>query len=226
MPDIFADAIHYHSKGMAMQLHTPFGSGELETGLFGEFNVYNLLATLGVLLDCGLKLEQAIEALRRIQPVTGRMQLIRQSSKPAVIIDYAHTPDALQQVLSASRQHQIGKLWLVFGCGGDRDKAKRPVMGSIAQSFADHVVLTSDNPRHEAPQDIIDDIQAGLRDKSAVVVELDRASAIRYALDNADEQDVVIIAGKGHETYQQIGDEKLPFSDSDVVNAIFAGEPQ
>jgi UDP-N-acetylmuramoyl-L-alanyl-D-glutamate--2,6-diaminopimelate ligase len=224
IPEIFADDIRYHNRGMSMQLHTPYGSGQLDVGLFGEFNVYNLLATLGVLLDAGLNLDQAIERLQQVQPISGRMQVIRKPDRPLVIIDYAHTPDALQQILSSTRQHQFGELWLVFGCGGDRDKAKRPVMGAIAESFTDHVILTNDNPRHEAPQQIIDDIRAGLPDNNAAMIELDRARAIRHALAHATAKDVVVIAGKGHETYQQIGDDKLPFSDLEVVTAFFSGE--
>jgi len=226
IPELFADDIRYHSNGITMQVHTPYGTEELETALFGEFNVYNLLAALGVILESGMDLQQAIAGLRRIEPVTGRMQVMHHADNPTVIIDYAHTPDALQQILSATRQHQIGKLWLVFGCGGDRDKAKRPVMGAIAENFSDHVILTNDNPRHEQPQQIIDDICAGLRDKHAVTVELDRAQAIQHALENASAEDVVIIAGKGHETYQLIGESRLPFSDHEVVSAFFAGAPQ
>ena len=225
MPELFADDIRYHSSGTSMQLHTPYGSARLDVGLFGEFNVYNLLATLGVLLDAGIDFDQAIARLHRIQPVGGRMQVIQESDRPIVIIDYAHTPDALQQILSSTRQHQFGKLWLVFGCGGDRDKAKRPVMGAIAESFTDHVILTNDNPRHEAPQKIIDDIRAGFRANNNAMIELDRARAIRYALMHATAQDVVVIAGKGHETYQQIGDARLPFSDLDVVSTFFSGDP-
>lgn len=224
MPDLYADAIRYHNSGMSMQLHTPFGSDELNVGLFGEFNIYNLLATTGVLLDAGLSLEQILDRLQRVQPIDGRMQVIHAEGMPVAIIDYAHTPDALQQILISTRQHCLGELWLVFGCGGDRDRAKRPVMGAIAESFSDHVILTNDNPRHEEPQKIIDDIRAGLRQASDAVIEMDRTHAIRHALAYATEKDVVVIAGKGHETYQQVGDARLPFSDLNVVNAFFSGE--
>ena len=224
MPELFADAIRYHSDGMSFQLHTPYGSGQLDLQLFGEFNVYNLLATSGVLLEAGVPFDTALQRLQQLKPIGGRMQVMHASDKPIVIIDYAHTPDALQQILSATRQHNFGKLWLVFGCGGDRDKAKRPVMGAIAQSFADRVVLTNDNPRHEAAEQIIEQIRAGISDDNDVVIEMDRARAIRYALHHADKQDVVVIAGKGHETYQQIGDNKFPFSDTAVVAAFLSGE--
>jgi len=226
LPELFADNLRYHDSGISMQVHTPHGSGQLDVALFGEFNVYNLLATLGVLLDAGLSFDQAMQRLQQLQPINGRMQVIHEEDRPVVIIDYAHTPDALQQILSSTRQHQFGELWLVFGCGGDRDKAKRPVMGAIAESFADHVILTNDNPRHEAPERIIEQIRAGIRDNQAVVIEMDRARAIRHALAHAAVNDVVVVAGKGHETYQQIGDTKLLFSDLDVVSAFYSGGPQ
>ena len=224
LPELYADAIRYHGTGMSMQLHTPYGSGQLDTALFGEFNIYNLLATAGVLLDAGLSFDQVMQRLQQVQPIGGRMQVIHAKDRPVVIIDYAHTPDALQQILSSTRQHQFGKLWLVFGCGGDRDRAKRPVMGAIAESFSDHVVLTNDNPRHEAPEQIIEQIRAGFRDDKAVEIEMDRARAIRHALAHAAVNDVVVVAGKGHETYQQIGDDKFAFSDLEVVTAFYSGE--
>ncbi|MEJ2361825.1 MAG: UDP-N-acetylmuramoyl-L-alanyl-D-glutamate--2,6-diaminopimelate ligase [Gammaproteobacteria bacterium] len=223
MPDLFADAIQYHRTGISMQLHTPYGNGKLDVGLFGQFNVYNLLATLGVLLDAGLSFENALSRLHQLKPVGGRMQVMHTDSEPVVIVDYAHTPDALQQILTAARQHAFGRIWLVFGCGGDRDKAKRPVMGAIAESFADKVVLTSDNPRHESPQQIIDNILAGFRAKDSVTVEPDRMRAIQHALHNASNRDVIVIAGKGHETYQQFGDERLVFNDCKVVADFWAG---
>lgn len=222
-PDIYADEIRYHRQGISMRVHTPQGVGHLDVRLFGQFNIYNLLATLGVLLDARLDFETTLERLSRLKPVSGRMQVMIADEQPVVIVDYAHTPDALQQILSAARQHEFGRLWLVFGCGGDRDKAKRPVMGAIAQSFADEVILTNDNPRHESPQAIIDSICAGIDNLSAVQQEPDRARAIRYALHHAQRNDVVVIAGKGHETYQQVGDEKIPFSDIEIVNAFWAG---
>lgn len=225
MPELYADAIRYHHRGLSFQLHTPYGVGQLNTNLFGEFNIYNLLATFGVLLDAGLPFDMALQRLQQVQPIGGRMQVLQATAKPIVIIDYAHTPDALQQILIATRQHQFGKMWLVFGCGGDRDKGKRPVMGAIAENFADRIILTNDNPRHEAPEQIIADIRAGFRDANNVVIEMDRTHAIRYALQHAKSNDVVIIAGKGHETYQQVGDTKLPFSDSAVVTSFLSGEP-
>lgn len=222
-PDIYADEIKYHHKGISLRLHTPRGVGELDVSLFGQFNVYNLLATVGVLLDAGLDFDSILNRLGKLQPVGGRMQVILADEQPAVIVDYAHTPDALQQILSAARQHNFGRLWLVFGCGGDRDKAKRPVMGAIAESFADAVILTNDNPRHESPETIISAIREGMGNDSDVIEEPDRERAIQYALHHATARDVVVIAGKGHETYQQVGDEKIPFNDINVVRAFWSG---
>lgn len=223
MPELYADNIRYHGAGISLTLHTPYGSGRLDVSLFGQFNVYNLLAATGVLLDAGLTFEQTLRRLAQLKPIGGRMQVMQATSRPVVIIDYAHTPDALQQILTATRQHQFGKLWVVFGCGGDRDKAKRPVMGAIAESFADAVILTNDNPRHEVPAQIIEQIRAGFRGSKQTMIEMDRERAIHYALQHADSNDVVVIAGKGHETYQQIGDAKLPFSDTAVVAAYLLG---
>lgn len=222
-PDLFATDIRYHADGISLQVQTPFGSGQLDTALYGQFNVYNLLACLGVLLSAGMTFPAALQRLSRLVPVGGRMQVIRRTDAPLVIVDYAHTPDALQQVLSAVREHHIGELWCVFGCGGNRDKAKRPLMGGIAETFAEHVVLTSDNPRTESAQMIIEQIRAGMRDPARAIVEPDRRRAIGHALRHAQGNDVVLIAGKGHETYQQIGAEKFPFSDQQVVEDILTG---
>lgn len=222
-PDLYAESITYHATGISMQLQTPFGSAQLEVQLFGQFNVYNILACLGVLLSSGMNLSTALEKLAKLVPVTGRMQVIRQPRAPLVIVDYAHTPDALQQVLAAIREHHFGELWCVFGCGGDRDRAKRPLMGGIAETYSEHVVLTSDNPRNESAQAIIDEIQSGMRNSMHVTVEADRRRAIEYALIHAHSNDVVLVAGKGHETYQQIGSEKFPFSDQSVIEQILAG---
>jgi len=141
------------------------------------------------------------------------METLGGHDRPLVVIDYAHTPDALQHVLSALREHTTGTLWCVFGCGGDRDRQKRPLMGRIAEEYADRVVLTNDNPRHESPVDIIEEILTGMVYPDKAYVERDRRQAIETVIQNASSQDVILIAGKGHENYQQIGDQKRPFSD-------------
>jgi UDP-N-acetylmuramoyl-L-alanyl-D-glutamate--2,6-diaminopimelate ligase len=141
-------------------------------------------------------------------------------AEPLVVVDYAHTPDALEQVLLTLREHCEGELWCLFGCGGDRDKGKRPLMGAIAERLANHVVVTDDNPRHEAGQQIIDEILAGMQSPQNVTVMRARGAAIRHIIKQASGRDVVLIAGKGHEDYQLVGDEKRPFSDRAQVEAV------
>ncbi|MBI3562684.1 MAG: UDP-N-acetylmuramoyl-L-alanyl-D-glutamate--2,6-diaminopimelate ligase [Gammaproteobacteria bacterium] len=220
-PDLFADMVELSSHGIAFRVCSVYGEDRLRLPLYGKFNVSNVLATLGVLLHHKLPWSAALTALTQLQPVAGRMQLLRSPRHATVVVDYAHTPDALLQALTSLRGHAQGKLWCVFGCGGDRDTIKRPLMGSIAQTYADKVVITSDNPRHEDPLQIIQQIQAGLTASKAALIESDRRLAIRQVLALASPQDLVLIAGKGHETYQQIGDQKLPFSDVAVVNQVF-----
>ncbi len=205
-------------RGLDLLLQTPLGECRVDTRLIGHFNVSNLLAVVATLL--ALDVEPArIEALApRLQPPPGRMEVFAEASTPLVIVDYAHTPDALKQVLMAARDHTRGELWCVFGCGGERDRGKRPLMGKMAELFADEVVVTDDNPRHEAADAIIDDIIAGMKQKPVII--RDRAEAIEWAIDQAQTGDVVIVAGKGHETVQLVGDDALPFSDREVVERI------
>jgi UDP-N-acetylmuramoyl-L-alanyl-D-glutamate--2,6-diaminopimelate ligase len=170
-----------------------------------------------VLLLLGLGLETALEKLSQLHTVPGRMERFGGTAQqPLVVVDYAHTPDALEQVLATLRDHCNAKLWCVFGCGGDRDTGKRPQMGGIAARYADHIILTDDNPRHEDPAAIINDIAAGIKGGEFKVLS-DRAEAIDYAITQAAANDVVLVAGKGHEDYQQVGDEKSHFSDSEQV---------
>lgn len=215
--EVFAREVELTPQGMQFHVVTPWGEGELAAGLMGRFNVSNLLAVLSVLLVHGMALDEALARLSHVSPVAGRMECLTQPDKPVVVIDYAHTPDALEQVLAALRAHCTGQLWCVFGCGGDRDKGKRPVMGEIADRLADIIVLTNDNPRSESAQAILNDIQTGLTGLSECHVIEDRAAAIAYAVNHAVLGDMVLIAGKGHEDYQIIGDRRLPFSDSAEV---------
>ncbi len=226
IPDIYADQIKLQQHGITATIHYGANNAVLNSPLYGRFNLYNLLATLGVLLHAGVDFDQAMQRLGRIESINGRMQVLRKPGHPTVIVDYAHTPDALQQALEALKAHEFGQTWCVFGCGGDRDRAKRPLMGAIAERLASHVVLTNDNPRHETPEKIIDGIQSGMTEARHVVVELDRTKAIEYALSNASSDDIVLVAGKGHETYQQVGDSRLPFSDQQVVQEILDGGKQ
>jgi UDP-N-acetylmuramoyl-L-alanyl-D-glutamate--2,6-diaminopimelate ligase len=201
--------------GLILQVTSPWGEARFTTRLLGRFNASNLLAVLATLVVSGVPFDAAIEKMSRLQPVPGRMECYGgRHGKPLVVVDYAHTPDALKQVLQSLREHCQNDLWVVFGCGGNRDRGKRPLMGEIAQRHADHVVLTDDNPRYENADEIIADIRAGLRSSQSVYVERDRAQAIAWAVTRATGHDVVLIAGKGHENYQLIGDMTVTFSDS------------
>ena len=205
-------------QGLVLQLASPWGSAELQTQVFGLYNVGNLLAVLGVLLLQGMAWGQAIELLMQLQPVRGRMQVLRTQGKPLVIVDYAHTPDALQQLLQDVRSWCGGRISLVFGCGGDRDPGKRPLMGQIACQYADEVWLTADNPRCEDPLKIMTMIKAGC--DRPVNLEANRFAAIRAAILSAAMDDVVVIAGKGHEDYQEIMGQRYPFDDVLVAREV------
>ncbi|MGB4499056.1 MAG: UDP-N-acetylmuramoyl-L-alanyl-D-glutamate--2,6-diaminopimelate ligase [Methylococcaceae bacterium] len=190
--------------------------------LIGKFNLENVLCVLATMLKLGIELNDAAQRLNNVKPVAGRMEKFGgENGKPLVIVDYAHTPDALEKVLGSLRAHTKGKLNVVFGCGGNRDKGKRAQMGRIAEEFADYVIITDDNPRFEASEDIIQDILSGFFNNEAKVI-YDRAIAIHRAIEHADSQDFVLIAGKGHEDYQEINDEKLHFSDAQCVREVLA----
>jgi UDP-N-acetylmuramoyl-L-alanyl-D-glutamate--2,6-diaminopimelate ligase len=190
--------------------------------LLGDFNANNVLTVLAVLLSWGVPLPAAAAALARAPAPPGRMEPF--GSGPHALVDFAHTPDALAQALQAARAHCRGRLWVVFGCGGDRDAGKRPLMGEIAARLANEVVLTDDNPRREDPQAIINDIRRGIPPQRPLVIEHDRAQAIRTTLARAAPADLVLIAGKGHEAYQIYGSERRAFRDQSIVRAFF-GEP-
>jgi len=211
----------YSPHGIGAEIETPLGSMNLDVGLYGEFNLSNLLATVGVLLaaDCGLlDIEQS---LNKLQPVAGRMEKYTATNGVIVIVDYAHTPDALRAALQATRQHlQSGNLWCVFGCGGDRDQGKRPLMAEIAEGYADHVVVTDDNPRYEDNAIIIEHIKAGFRRPEQAQVVSNRKLAIEHSLGSAQTGDIVLIAGKGHEDYQEIAGQRLHFSDREEVARV------
>ena len=203
------------ADGLTMEVETPWGSANLKAALLGRFNASNLLAVLATLLVSGVTLDEAVRVLGTVRPVAGRMQQLGGAGQPTVVVDYAHTPDALEKVLTALREQTSKRLICVFGCGGNRDKGKRPLMGGAVSRLADVVVVTSDNPRHEQPLDIIQDVIAGM--DGNYHVEPDRAAAIMQAISQAQAGDVVLLAGKGHEDYQDIDGVKLPFSDLDVA---------
>lgn len=211
-------SLHFVEGGIAMEVMTPWGNAETSVMVIGRFNASNVLAVLATLLASDIPLDKAMSSLQYIRPVPGRMQQLGGGSQPLVVIDYAHTPDALAKVLTSLREQTQGRLFCVFGCGGNRDKGKRPLMGEVVSSLADVAVVTSDNPRHEAPCVIIDEIVAGM--SGQYQIEPDRAAAVAHAIRHAGPGDVVLLAGKGHETYQQIGDEKLPFSDVEVAARV------
>jgi len=202
-------------NGLRMTVATPEGHAVLQSALLGRFNAYNLLAVLSALLVSGISLQDAVDALGYTTSVAGRMQRVGGRDQPLVVIDYAHTPDALEKVLAALREQTTGRLICVFGCGGNRDKGKRPLMGEAVSALADLVVVTSDNPRNEDPLAIIDDIIAGM--DGNYLIEADRAAAITRAISQAKVGDVVLLAGKGHEDYQEIDGVRLPFSDAEVA---------
>jgi UDP-N-acetylmuramoyl-L-alanyl-D-glutamate--2,6-diaminopimelate ligase len=218
IPITYLHHANFDNNGITASVHTPWGDGLLHNShIVGKFNLSNLLAVLTVLGILDIPLEIILACLSQLQGVPGRMEAIKTHEKPLVIVDYSHTPDALEQALLAIRDHCHGKLWCVFGCGGDRDRGKRPLMGKIAEQHADQLVITDDNPRSEEPKKIIADIMGGIENKAKTVIEHDRRRAIAHAISCAQSDDVILIAGKGHETYQIIGKERLPFSD--VVEA-------
>ena len=217
--DVAGTGIAMGGGGIALSVATPWGRGAVETRVVGEFNAQNLLGVLAVLLDSGLAFDAALAALSALTPPPGRMQRFGGDGKPLVIVDYAHTPDALEKALLALRPAvaSTGELVCVFGCGGDRDKGKRPQMGQIAGTLADRIVVTNDNPRSEDPAEIASAIVHGIRQTNArrYRVELDRGAAIVDAIAAARSADVVLIAGKGHETYQELNDVRMPFADAE-----------
>jgi len=211
--------------GLTLHVETSWGAGALRSRLIGEFNAENLVVVLGVLLGWGVPLQQALVALAACEPPPGRMESLGGGAKPLALVDYAHTPDALAKALESARAHTQGRLYCVFGCGGDRDPGKRPLMGAIAEAGADVVVVTDDNPRTEDSRAILEQILSGFRDPSAAHVVADREEAIRYAIGEAEAGDVVVIAGKGHEAGQTVGTEVRPFSDRAVVIDALGMQP-
>ena len=209
--------------GTHIVMNTPWGVANIHTQLIGRFNAQNLAACVAVLGAQGHELGAICQALANIKPATGRMDGIREAGKPLVVVDYAHTPDALEKAVSTLHdlKQADSKVWCVFGCGGNRDKGKRPLMGAAAAAHADVVVVTSDNPRLEDPQDIINDILPAVPQPE--YVNTDRAQAIQYAVQNASANDIILIAGKGHETYQDIAGHKKHFSDFECARAALAG---
>lgn len=205
-------------NGTEIEVKSPWGHHLLEIKALGQFNIYNSLALFASLLASGYAPDKITQVITQLKAAPGRMEVVAHA--PYVLVDYAHTPDALENVLITLSQLKKGHLWVVFGCGGDRDKTKRPIMGKAASLYADKIVITSDNPRSENPDLIIEEIAQGIPSSSYVIKLKNREEAIDYALNGADKNDIILIAGKGHEAYQQIGTMKHPFSDQEVVKKL------
>lgn len=215
--DIYATNIVLHAQGVRAHLHTPWGEADIDSPLLGQFNLSNLLAVIAALGAQGFTLAQVLPLIAQLEPAPGRMQSVtvdQTAQEIQVIVDYAHTPDALDNTLTAIHQHKAGRVWTVFGCGGDRDKSKRQQMGKIAERLSDYVIVTNDNPRSEDPSSIATEIVRGMNHPSGCLVIADRAQAIDFAVQQAKAGDIVLIAGKGHEDYQIFATQTIPFSDS------------
>lgn len=226
---IRAQSIRFGMQGLSMDVVAHGERATIDSKLIGEFNAANLLAALAGLLALKVDLVTACAVLGRCEAVAGRMEIVNATAaqdEPVIVVDFAHTPDALEKVLSALRRHCPGQLWCVFGCGGDRDAGKRPLMGKAAVACADHRVVTSDNPRSEKPAAIIADIVRGIPVGAAFEIIEDRTAAIEYAVLNAKKDDLILLAGKGHEDYQDVMGTKYPFSDVAAAQAALAKRRQ
>ncbi|RUR11953.1 UDP-N-acetylmuramoyl-L-alanyl-D-glutamate--2,6-diaminopimelate ligase [Legionella sp. km772] len=216
--DVYVAAWQSDMQGTSMELVSPWGAHQLIIKALGQFNIYNCLAIFSSLMTSGYPLDQVLTVMAQLKAAPGRMEIVAQS--PYVLVDYAHTPDALENALTTLLPLKKGDLWVIFGCGGDRDKSKRPIMGKAASDYADKIVITSDNPRTEDPEQIIKEIVEGIPSSRQITRLIKREEAIAYALHHAKKEDIILIAGKGHEAYQQIGTKKYVFSDQDLVKEL------
>ncbi|GJM14357.1 MAG: UDP-N-acetylmuramoyl-L-alanyl-D-glutamate--2,6-diaminopimelate ligase [Pseudohongiella sp.] len=219
---VYAESLSLTGQGFEARIVTPIGAGTVSGKLIGYFNVSNLLAVITTLINylpkkINVDINQLCELVSKLSSVDGRMEIIGDSEGITAVVDYAHTPDGLRSALKGLRDHFSGNIWCVFGCGGNRDKGKRPIMGEIAESFADRLIIADDNPRNEEGDEIVQHILSGMNKPEAVMVQRDREKAIAYAIANAQPSDVVLVAGKGHETYQDVGGSRLIFSDANQV---------
>ena len=214
---ILATDIKVGLKSSSFKVSSKFGKGEINIKLSGAFQVENVLAALSTLLIAGCDFEVACSSLSQVDNIPGRMQWFEFNDGPSVCVDYAHNADSLSAVLSHIKTHAKGKIWCVFGCGGNRDPLRRSEMGKVAERFSDQIIITDDNPRQEKPEEIVKDIVDGLLCKWAVIVEHDRGTAISHAINNSGENDIVLIAGKGHESYQEVNGDSFWFSDTEYV---------
>jgi UDP-N-acetylmuramoyl-L-alanyl-D-glutamate--2,6-diaminopimelate ligase len=222
--EVRAENITLSESGSSFTVKTPWGTGDVQTRLRGRFNVSNMLAAIAACGDLGVEMECVSRALSEITHIPGRLEEIRSASGFSVFVDYAHTDDALLNVLSTLKEITKGRLIVVFGCGGDRDRTKRPAMGAVASDLADYSILTSDNPRNEDPSSIIAEIEQGFKATDRFEVVEDRREAIERAVAMAESGDTVLVAGKGHETFQEFDKTTVPFDDRQIVKEIL-GEP-
>jgi UDP-N-acetylmuramoyl-L-alanyl-D-glutamate--2,6-diaminopimelate ligase len=220
---LLATEIVAAAHGLVLSLDGSWGTGTLRSRFIGDFNAENALAVLGTLLSWEIPLSRAIAAVEQCSAPPGRMETIATAGRPLVIVDYSHTPDALEKALLAARRHCRGKLVCVFGCGGERDRSKRPIMGAIAERLSDRIIVTDDNPRGEDGAAIVADIIGGMKEPERAAVERDRAAAIEQAIRASAADDAVLIAGKGHEDYQIVGTQRRHFSDREVAEATLRG---
>ena len=221
---VYCESIDAEKLKTTLNVKSPWGQVVIETSLLGAFNIDNCLVAFSALCLSGLTAKEVAKALSEFKGVPGRMEYFSKQDNPLLIVDYAHTPDALEKALQALKPYCSGKLHCVFGCGGDRDTGKRSEMGSIVESLADHIVITNDNPRTESEEVIVEHILEGIKDKSNVTVTYDRSEAITSTFLNADVDDIILVAGKGHETTQQIGTTFYPFSDRELARRLTEGE--
>ncbi len=217
---LFARSVCYSTKGIELAVSSSWGNVTFSVPLIGEFNASNILVAFATLLSLDYDIMKLAETAPKLSAVIGRMELFSANNKARIVVDYAHTPDALDKALKALRVHCKGRLWCIFGCGGDRDTGKRPMMARIAEEHADVVVLTDDNPRSESPELIIKDMQAGLITPENAQVIHDRFAACQFALSQANENDIILLAGKGHEDYQVVANENIYYSDRESAQKL------
>nr|WP_275658999.1 UDP-N-acetylmuramoyl-L-alanyl-D-glutamate--2,6-diaminopimelate ligase [Shewanella sp. Isolate11] len=210
---IYCKNVNQHANGVSATLVWPEGEAEFDSPLLGTFNLSNVVAALGALYLCGYPMAELLAHVANLKPVAGRMERFSLQNGATLVVDYAHTPDAIEQSLKALRGHCDGKLWCLFGCGGDRDKGKRPLMAEAAEAYADGVMITSDNTRSEDPQSIIDDVVKGLQNPQAALTQVDRKAAIEHLVSIAQAGDLILLAGKGHETYQEVAGQRLDYDE-------------
>jgi UDP-N-acetylmuramoyl-L-alanyl-D-glutamate--2,6-diaminopimelate ligase len=224
--DLSWSDLSFDDRGIGGTLSTPWGARPFRLPLYGEFNVANFAAAAGAACLAGAAMDDVAWAAANLTAPPGRMQMFRASGTPLVVVDFAHTPDALSKALAALRRHSAGRIVCVFGCGGDRDRGKRPLMARAVEAGADYAWVTSDNPRSESPADIAAQIVAGFQGRLPFEVEPDRAAAIERAVASAAPSDIVLVAGKGHEPYQEVAGRRIAYRDSDVVCRILGIQPE